>query len=142
MIQMRGGSIKSRLARRAKVMASVLARLILSSLLATPLVLAQLHSLDTSQYLHTSWTAQEGYFRGVGISNHAIAQTSDGYIWILSPTGVIRFDGARFMEWKPPNGELFPGNPPSQLLASRDGSLWIGGHGVAQIKADGTWCRC
>src|SRR5580658_9398578 len=137
MIQMRGGSIKSRLARRAKVMASVLARLILSSLLATPLVLAQLHSLDVSQYLHTSWTAQEGYFRGIGVSNNGIAQTADGYIWFLSSTGVFRFDGARFMEWKPPNGESFPGAPPSQMLASRDGSLWIAGHGVAQIRADG-----
>jgi signal transduction histidine kinase/ligand-binding sensor domain-containing protein len=138
---MRGGSIKSRLARRAKVMASVLARLILSSLLATPLVLAQLHSLDVSQYLHTSWTAQEGYFRGIGVSNNGIAQTADGYIWFLSSTGVFRFDGARFMEWKPPNGESFPGAPPSQMLASRDGSLWIAGHGVAQIRADGTWHR-
>ena len=74
-------------------------------MLATLPVFAQLRSLDVSQYLHTSWTAQEGYFQGVGISNHAIAQTSDGYIWILSPTGVIRFDGVRFMEWKPPNDE-------------------------------------
>ena len=113
-------------------------RLLLLLMLATSPVFAQLRSLDVSQYLHTSWTAQEGYFQGVGISNHAIAQTSDGYIWILSPTGVIRFDGARFMEWKPPNDELLRGNPPSQLLASRDGSLWIAGHGVAQIRADGT----
>ncbi|MEI9975869.1 MAG: two-component regulator propeller domain-containing protein [Ignavibacteriota bacterium] len=125
--------------RRAKALANVLAWLIVLSLPATPLALAQLRSLDLSQYLHTSWTAQEGYFRGAGISNNGIAQTADGYIWILSPTGVFRFDGARFVEWKPPNGESFPGSPPSQMLASRDGSLWLAGHGVAQRRADGTW---
>ncbi len=131
---MRWDSIKSRVARRAKLIPIVLARLSVFYLLATPMVLAQLHSLDVSQYLHTSWTAQEGYFRGVALSNHAMAQTRDGYIWILSSTGLIRFDGARFMEWLPPNGESLPGAPPSQLLASSDGRLWIAGRGVAQIK--------
>jgi signal transduction histidine kinase/ligand-binding sensor domain-containing protein len=105
------------------------------------ILLAQLHSLDVSQYLHTSWTAQDGYFRGIGVSNNGIAQTRDGYIWFLSTTGIFRFDGARFVEWKPPNGESFPGAPPSQMLAARDGSLWIAGHGVAEIRADGTWHR-
>jgi ligand-binding sensor domain-containing protein len=131
--------MKSRVARRAKVIASVLARLIVLSLLAPPMALGQLRSLDVSQYQHRSWTAQEGYFQGVGISNNAMAQTADGYIWILSPSGLLRFDGVRFMEWKPPKGESFPGAPPSQLLASRDGSLWIAGDGVAQLRADGTW---
>lgn len=124
---------------RGFTIADVLVRWIVLSLVAAPLVPAQLHSLDVSQYLHSSWTAQEGYFRGIGISNHAVAQTGDGYIWILSPSGLYRFDGVRFVEWQPPAGESFPGNPPSQLLASREGSLWIGGQGVAQIRADGTW---
>jgi ligand-binding sensor domain-containing protein len=106
-----------------------------------PEAFSQLRSLDVSQYLHTSWSAQQGYFRGVGISNNAIAQTSDGYIWFLSPTGVFRFDGVRFVDWKPPNGGQLPGSPPTQLLASRDGSLWIGGDGVAQLRPDGTWHR-
>ena len=115
------------------------AMLIFALLFGLPTLPAQLHSLDVSQYLHTSWTAQEGYFRGIGISNRGIVQTSDGYIWILGTAGVYRFDGVRFMEWKPPSGESFPGKPPTQLLASRDGSLWIAGRGVAQLRTDGTW---
>ena len=127
--------------RAARTFVEVLSGLILSFLLVVPPALSQLRSLDVSQYLHTSWTAQDGYFRGIGISNNGIAQTADGYLWFLSPTGVFRFDGERFDEWKPPDGQAFPGHPPSQLLASSDGSLWIGGAGVAQLRKDGTWHR-
>jgi ligand-binding sensor domain-containing protein len=99
---------------------------------------AQLRSLDVSQYLHTSWTAQDGYFRGIG---SGMAQTPDGYIWILGVNGLLRFDGERFVEWTPPNGESFPGRPPSVLLESKAGSLWLAGHGVVELKSDGTWHR-
>jgi signal transduction histidine kinase/ligand-binding sensor domain-containing protein len=101
-------------------------------------LLAQLRSLDVSQYLHTSWTAQDGYFRGIG---SAMAQTPDGYIWVLGVNGLLRFDGERFVEWMPPNGESLPGRPPSVLLEAKAGSLWLAGHGVAELRADGTWHR-
>jgi signal transduction histidine kinase/ligand-binding sensor domain-containing protein len=99
---------------------------------------AQLRSLDVSQYLHTSWTAQDGYFRGVG---SRMAQTDDGYIWFLGFTGPLRFDGVRFVEWTPSNGESLPGKPPSALLKSRDGSLWLAGFGLGELKSDGTFHR-
>jgi signal transduction histidine kinase/ligand-binding sensor domain-containing protein len=112
--------------------------LIFLFLLVPPPVPAQLRSLDVSQYLHTSWTAQDGYFRGVG---SRMAQTDDGYIWFLGFTGLLRFDGVRFVEWTPTNGESLPGRPPSALLKSRDGSLWIAGFGLAELKSDGTLHR-
>ncbi|MGA7159150.1 MAG: triple tyrosine motif-containing protein [Acidobacteriaceae bacterium] len=116
-----------------------LARLALSFLFAVSPIFAQLHSLDVSQYTHTAWTAQQGYFTGINISNHAIAQTTDGYIWILTSNGLVRFDGVRFVDWKSPNADPFLDYPSSQLLASKDGSLWIAGRGVRQLRADGTW---
>jgi signal transduction histidine kinase/ligand-binding sensor domain-containing protein len=131
--------IKLTVARRPGLTGALPALLALLNLFPAAQGWAQQHSLDVSQYLHTSWTAEEGYFPGSGVTNHGIAQTSDGYLWILSSTGLFRFDGARFLEWTPPKGEPFPGSPPSQLLASSDGSLWIGGHGVAQLTANGTW---
>src|SRR5580658_759739 len=134
--QMRRGSINSRLLRRAKTISSVLARLIVLCQLATSVVFAQLHTLDVSQYFHTSWTAQDGYFRGIGGS---MAQTTDGQIWVLSANGMLRFDGMRFEEWAPPKGESLPGKPPAMLLGSRNGSLWLAGHGVAELRNDGTW---
>ena len=99
-----------RLARPAKAIARQSALLILLCLLAMPPTFAQLRSLDVSQYLHTSWTAQDGYFRGIG---SPMAETASGYIWILTSTGLLRFDGVRFVEWTPPNGEPLPGKPPA-----------------------------
>src|SRR4029077_19410966 len=60
-------------------------------LFGTSVLFAQQHTLEVSQYLHTSWTSQEGFFKG-GI--HAITQTSDGYLWLASEAGgLLQFDG-------------------------------------------------
>ncbi len=75
-----------------------------------------------SQYAHTEWTIQDGIFNGTPI---AIAQTLDGYIWIGTQAGLVRFDGVRFVPWTTPNGRQLPSTSISSLLAARDGSLWI-----------------
>src|SRR5215471_17014737 len=46
-----------------------------------------------SQYGHTAWRLQDGILPA---APHAIAQTSDGYLWIGTEAGLIRFDGASF----------------------------------------------
>ncbi len=108
-------------------------------LFGTSVLLAQQHTLEVSQYLHTSWTSQEGFFKG-GI--HAITQTPDGYLWLLSESGgFLKFDGVRFSEWKPSSSHDLPSKPLFRLLASRDGSLWIGGIGLAEFKANGEFRR-
>ena len=54
-----------------------------------------------------------------------MAQTPDGYLWLGSEFGVFRFDGVRFIPWKPPAGQSLPSSPYS-LIVTRDGALWIG----------------
>jgi signal transduction histidine kinase/ligand-binding sensor domain-containing protein len=77
-----------------------------------------------TQYAHTAWRIQNGVFTGAPLS---ITQTNDGYIWIGTQTGLVRFDGVRFAPWKPPEGKrLLSSNSIFSLLADRDGSLWIG----------------
>jgi signal transduction histidine kinase/ligand-binding sensor domain-containing protein len=117
--------------------AVLFAVLIYPFLFATPILIAQLRSLDVSQYQHASWTAQEGFFRG-GINS--LAQTSDGYLWLTSTAGLLRFDGVRFVEWNPPGNDSLP-SPLLALLVSNDGSLWIGGKGLAELSADGSFRR-
>jgi len=80
-------------------------------------------SLDINQYAHTPWTVREGFFKG-GIT--AIAQTPDGYLWLGTEFGLLRFDGVRATPWEPPAGEHLPGSYIRSLLAARDGRLWIG----------------
>ncbi len=75
-----------------------------------------------SQYGHTAWRIQDGVFNG---APNAIAQTTDGYLWIGTQNGLIRFDGIRFVPWVPLKGKLLSSGIFS-LLAGTDGSLWIG----------------
>jgi signal transduction histidine kinase/ligand-binding sensor domain-containing protein len=75
-----------------------------------------------SQYGHTAWRIQDGVFSG---TPNAIAQTTDGYLWIGTQNGLVRFDGVRFVPWTPRKGNLLSSGIFS-LLAATDGSLWIG----------------
>src|ERR1700752_4839315 len=80
-------------------------------------------SLDISQYAHTAWTIREGFFQG---NIYAVAQGQDGYLWLGTEFGLLRFDGNRGILWQPPAGQNLPGNGITSLLASSDGTLWIG----------------
>jgi signal transduction histidine kinase/ligand-binding sensor domain-containing protein len=80
-------------------------------------------SLDISQYAHTAWKSREGFFNG-GV--RAIAQTPDGYLWLGTAFGLLRFDGVRSVPWQSPTGEQLPSSNIVGLLAARDGTLWIG----------------
>jgi ligand-binding sensor domain-containing protein len=76
-----------------------------------------------SQYGHSVWRIQDGAFRG---APNAIVQTKDGYLWIGTDGGLVRFDGVRFVPWSPPPGERLLDPRVFTLLGARDGSLWIG----------------
>ena len=80
-------------------------------------------SLDISQYAHTSWKIRDGFTTG---AINALAQTSDGYLWLGTEFGLYRFDGVRTVPWQPPSGSELPSNNVFSLLVSRDGTLWIG----------------
>jgi PAS domain S-box-containing protein len=89
-------------------------------------------SLDVSQYSHTAWRVRDGFGNG---PLHSIAQTHDGYLWLGTESGLLRFDGARAVLWQPPRDEHLPSNVVQGLLVSRDGTLWIGtGKGLASWK--------
>jgi ligand-binding sensor domain-containing protein/DNA-binding CsgD family transcriptional regulator len=80
-------------------------------------------SLDVSQYGHTAWRAREGFSNG---TVQGIAQTPDGYLWLGTEFGLLRFDGVRTVPWQPPAGQHLPDNYIRGLLVTRVGTLWIG----------------
>ena len=89
-------------------------------------------SLDINQYAHTAWRIREGFAAG---TVQQIAQTPDGYLWLATESGLLRFDGIRTVPWEPPPGEHLPSNEIRGLLAARDGTLWIGtGKGLTSWK--------
>src|SRR5215475_3788971 len=88
--------------------------------------------LDISQYAHTSWKIRDGFTSGYTLS---ITQTPDGYLWLGTELGLVRFDGVRAVPWQPPAGQQLPSNNIRNLLATRDGTLWIGTYkGLASWK--------
>jgi ligand-binding sensor domain-containing protein/signal transduction histidine kinase len=71
-----------------------------------------------------SWQREQGlpenYVR-------ALAQTSDGYMWVGTDEGVSRFDGVNFFSLGPQEG--FQGGPVQVLYGDSHGALWIGSVG-------------
>lgn len=103
-----------------------------------PSALALNPSLDIRQYAHTSWKLRDGFTKGQIIS---IAQTPDGYLWLGTEFGLLRFDGVRNTPWQPPADQHLPSSYITSLLGARDGTLWIGAlKGLASWK-DGKLTR-
>jgi ligand-binding sensor domain-containing protein/signal transduction histidine kinase len=80
-------------------------------------------ALDVSQYAHTSWKIRDGFTKG---QINSIAQTPDGYLWLGTDFGLLRFDGFRNVPWQPPLDQHLPSDNIRSLVAARDGTLWIG----------------
>jgi len=69
------------------------------------------------------WTLDEGLLPGTPTK---MAQTTDGYLWVGTRTGLVRFDGVRFVPFAPPPGEALRSSRILALSSSSDGGLWIG----------------
>ena len=90
--------------------------------------------LTIAQYAHTSWTARDGAPADI----RALAQTTDGYLWLGTRLGLFRFDGVRFTRFEAQAGDSLPGSRIGSLLAAHDGSLWIAwGTGVVSRLRNG-----
>jgi ligand-binding sensor domain-containing protein len=91
-------------------------------LLGRPCAFALDPALDVNQYAHTPWKIREGFSKGTIV---AIAQTPDGFLWLGTEFGLLRFDGATRTVWQPPDGQQLPSGYIRSLIAARDGTLWI-----------------
>jgi len=80
-------------------------------------------NMRITQYRHAAWRLQEGAFAS---APNVIAQTADGYIWIGTSSGLVKYDGARFSPWLPPAARSLSSAIIYSLHASSDGTLWIG----------------
>lgn len=99
------------------------AAFVVAALLAScPCAFALSSELAISQYAHTAWLASQGFFGVV----RAITQTQDGYLWLGTELGLVRFDGVRAVPWTFPPDQRLSSSSILSLLGTRDGSLWIG----------------
>lgn len=112
------------------------ARQVITTILVALLFGWHLSALDPAkpvdQYLVDQWGIPEGI---ASDTIHSITQTPDGYLWIATPKGLLRFDGIKFsticfVEGAAAAADSLRNTIPDTLFVDREGTLWIGGSGV------------
>ncbi|MGA3201566.1 MAG: two-component regulator propeller domain-containing protein [Bryobacteraceae bacterium] len=80
-----------------------------------------------TQYGHRVWQTQQGLPEG---TIYSIVQTHEGYLWLGTQTGLIRFDGVRF-ETDPPNVWI------RSAIEDAHHALWIGTNDAGLYRLEG-----
>jgi len=97
-----------------------------------------LFALDSSRVLTqarlTAWTNESGLPQ---TTINAAVQTRDGYLWLGTEEGLVRFDGIRFVVHDHQNTPELRSPFVSALYEAPDGTLWIGtyGGGIARMRS-------
>src|SRR5436190_9828689 len=80
-------------------------------------------SVVRGQYEFDVWNTDNGLPQN---SVLAILQTRDGYLWLTTSDGLVRFDGVRFTVFERGATTGFDSNRLTALFEDREGTLWIG----------------
>lgn len=78
--------------------------------------------LWVTQYIYSDWQVEDGLPQN---SVYAIEQTRDGYLWLGTQEGLVRFDGVRFQIYDTYRVDALPSHSISALLEDRRGGLWM-----------------
>ncbi|WP_072784989.1 sensor histidine kinase [Duganella sacchari] len=99
--------------RRLTLMVLLLASALAAAAPAMPLL---------SDFNHKAW----GVLDGAPVDVMKFAQTTDGWLWIATPTGLWRYDGVRFERVDSVYGHPLQSNILIGLAATPDGALLVG----------------
>jgi ligand-binding sensor domain-containing protein/signal transduction histidine kinase len=75
-----------------------------------------------TQYVYAAWGVDKGYTGG---AVYAIAQSSDGYLWLGTERGLVRFDGSEFTPVRAPLGRRKTPGAVRGLIEDSEGNLWV-----------------
>ena len=105
------------------------------------------------RYQQLNWQERDGLPQNTVL---AVTTTRDGYLWMGSYEGAVRFDGVRFTLFNPSTTTGIGNSFVTSLLQRRDGDLWLAtyGGGVSRLSggrftqystrdglsSDFTWC--
>ena len=100
-------------------------------LIISPVVFSQ--TTSSTQYRFDSWTTDNGLPQA---SVNSILQTRDGFLWLTTFGGLVRYDGLRFEVFNSGNTEGLKTSRFVNLLEDKDGNLWITteGQGITRYK--------
>src|ERR1700743_2393497 len=106
--------------QRHRLRKGIINALALSGLVNTACVLAPTRKI--SQYVHDKWGEDKGF---IGGRIYAIRQSADGYLWIGTERGLVRFDGSNFILIQRPLPDSPPISPVRGLVTDASENLWI-----------------
>lgn len=89
---------------------------------------------ELTQYLHDSWGLEDGLPQ---ISVETVIQTRDGYLWMGTEEGLVRFDGQTFTVFDKSNTPGLKNNWILALYEDRSGVLWVGTDGGLLYREGG-----
>src|SRR6202051_599249 len=75
-----------------------------------------------ASFSHRAWRLKDGAPPDIW----ALAQSSDGYLWLGTGSGLYRFDGITFEHFRLPVGQYFPSTNITALTILPSGDMWIG----------------
>jgi ligand-binding sensor domain-containing protein/two-component sensor histidine kinase len=111
----------------APKMTGSVCRLLLALQLLVPLPALALDH-ETPDHTRTLWTERDGLPANEILD---IAQDHDGFLWLATTTGLVRFDGNRFVLWRLGENPLIGIRT---LYVARDGSLWLALYNSSRIS--------
>src|SRR5215218_6493024 len=74
------------------------------------------------RFLLSSWQSEDGL---PGNVVRSVTQAADGYLWVATAEGTVRFDGVRFTGFPLEPDATLARLPPRALFATPDGDVWI-----------------
>jgi signal transduction histidine kinase/ligand-binding sensor domain-containing protein len=78
---------------------------------------------NIGQYVHRSWNVERGLPHG---TVRAVTQTSDGYLWIATYYGLVRFNGEELRVYDRSGHPTLANNNIMTLCRTADDTLWLG----------------
>jgi signal transduction histidine kinase/ligand-binding sensor domain-containing protein len=95
-----------------------------------------IHALEPTtplaNYGRQTWVMENGLPQN---TVQTLLQTRDGFVWLGTEVGLVRFDGTGFQVFDRTSSPALPGNDIHCLLQTRDNALWIGtSEGLARWK--------
>src|SRR5947209_18476183 len=96
---------------------------VVAALLLSPPASALESAKALTQYAHANWSLDQGLPQS---SVYALAQTPDGFLWLGTEEGLVRFDGVEFTVYDRAHVEALAENAIRALAVDAAGDLWIG----------------
>lgn len=99
---------------------------------------AQGLSPPLADYAHDTWTTRDGLPHNTVVE---IAQTREGYLWLASWEGLVRYNGIGFRSFDRTGTPALPDNAITAVHAGADGELWFAdsrGH-LGRWQPGGRW---